>query len=162
MSIALDLLEILWNTKLSYKGVRTNLVGVPDIWRYGKSSTYRTISRLKNKGYIEEKSGRLQLTKIGKDFFNKNSKLLPKFESSLKKTDPKTMLLMFDIPETRSRERKWLRFHLKKFNYFMIQKSVWVGPGPLPKDFSDYIKSIKLKDCIKIFKLAKSYRKLVT
>jgi hypothetical protein len=39
----------------------------------------------------------------------------------------------------------------------MIQKSVWVGPSPLPKEFMDYVKEIGLKDNLKTFKLAKSY-----
>ncbi|OGI94256.1 hypothetical protein A3A03_03235 [Candidatus Nomurabacteria bacterium RIFCSPLOWO2_01_FULL_40_18] len=64
---------------------------------------------------------------------------------------------MFDIPETKKAEREWLRWHLKKFNYSMIQKSVWVGPSPLPKEFLDYIQFIKIKDGFKTFKLAKSY-----
>ncbi len=46
---------------------------------------------------------------------------------------------------------------LKKFGYIMIQKSVWVGPSPLPKEFKDYMKEIKLDKCIKTFKLEKSY-----
>ena len=64
---------------------------------------------------------------------------------------------MFDILETRKAEREWFRWHLKKFNYVMIQKSVWVGPSPLPKEFMDYIEKIKLKSAIKTFKLAKAY-----
>ena len=51
---------------------------------------------------------------------------------------------MYDIPEVRKAEREWLRWHLKKFGYVLIQKSVWMGPSPLPKDFLDYIKEIKL------------------
>jgi hypothetical protein len=39
----------------------------------------------------------------------------------------------------------------------MIQKSVWVGPSPLPKDFLEYVKSIKLLGQLKAFKLAKPY-----
>ena len=64
---------------------------------------------------------------------------------------------MFDVPEPKKAEREWLRWHLKKFNYLMIQKSVWVGPSPLPKEFLDYIKSIGLKESLKTFKLAKGY-----
>ena len=64
---------------------------------------------------------------------------------------------MFDVPETKKAEREWLRWHLKKFNYLMIQKSVWVGPSPLPKEFLDYLDTIKIKDCFKTFKLAKGY-----
>jgi len=64
---------------------------------------------------------------------------------------------MFDIPESDKREREWLRWHLKKFKYTMIQKSVWVGPEPLPKDFISYSKEAGIWDFIKTFKLAKSY-----
>src|SRR3989344_2754204 len=46
---------------------------------------------------------------------------------------------------------------LKKFYFSMIQKSVWVGPSLLPKEFLDYIEKIKIKDGLKTFKLAKGY-----
>ncbi len=65
---------------------------------------------------------------------------------------------MYDIPEDKKAEREWFRFHLKKFGYEMIQRSVWVGPSPLPKDFLDYLGEIKLKSHVKTFKLAKSYK----
>ena len=41
----------------------------------------------------------------------------------------------------------------------MIQKGIWVGPSPLPKDFLDYVKSIGFFDKLKILKLAKPYSK---
>ena len=41
----------------------------------------------------------------------------------------------------------------------MIQKSVWVGPSPLPKEFMNYISKIGLKSTIKTFKLAKGYKR---
>jgi hypothetical protein len=44
------------------------------------------------------------------------------------------------------------------FDYIMIQKSVWVGPSPLPKEFVEYVKSINLQDSIKTFKLENSYK----
>ena len=40
----------------------------------------------------------------------------------------------------------------------MIQRSVWVGPSPLPEEFLNYLKQIKLIDCIKTFKLAYNYK----
>ena len=64
---------------------------------------------------------------------------------------------MFDILETKKAEREWLRWHLKKFNYLMIQKSVWVGPSPLPKEFLVFINELKINDGFKSFKLAKGY-----
>lgn len=66
---------------------------------------------------------------------------------------------MYDIPYQKKKERDWFRRQLKKFDYIMIQKSVWVGPSPLPKEFMDYIKAIGLRSQLKTFKLAKAYSK---
>ena len=40
----------------------------------------------------------------------------------------------------------------------MIQKSVWVGPSPLPQDFIFYLKEVDLENEIKTFKLEKGYK----
>jgi len=79
------------------------------------------------------------------------------FSSSFEKDASKNLIVMYDIPSNQKKERDWFRRHLKKFNYIMIQKSVWVGPSPLPKDFLEYVKSIGLERRLKTFKLAKSY-----
>jgi hypothetical protein len=79
------------------------------------------------------------------------------FNFELDKTKPKNLIIMYDIPYEKRKERDWFRRHLRKLNYIMIQKSVWVGPSPLPKDFIDYVKSIGLLDQLKTFKLAKPY-----
>ena len=57
----------------------------------------------------------------------------------------------------RKKERDWFRRHLVRFGYIMIQKSVWVGPSPLPKDFLEYLNKIKIGDDFKTFKLARAY-----
>lgn len=79
------------------------------------------------------------------------------FASSFTKDSMKNLIVMYDIPYEKKKERDWFRRHLVRFGYVMIQKSVWVGPSPLPKDFIEYVKEIGLKDKIKTFKLAKSY-----
>lgn len=79
------------------------------------------------------------------------------FDSPFKKDSPKNLIVMYDIPNGKSNERNWFRRHLKKFNYIMIQQSVWVGPSPLPKEFIKYVESIGLKKQLKTFKLAQGY-----
>lgn len=79
------------------------------------------------------------------------------FLSSLGENSSKNLIVMYDIPHEKKKERDWFRRHLKKFNYVMIQKSVWVGPSPLPKDFLEYVTSIGLRKRLKTLKLAKSY-----
>ena len=97
------------------------------------------------------------LTPAGKRYIKRKENSLQQFGHNFTKETPKNLMVMFDVPETKKAEREWLRWHLKKFNYEMIQKSVWVGPSPLPKEFMDYVSKIKLKESIKTFKLTKSY-----
>lgn len=81
------------------------------------------------------------------------------FIHNYKNTAPKNLVVMYDIPENRKKERDWFRRHLKQFDYIMIQRSVWVGPSPLPKDFLNYVKSIGLLNQVNTLKLAKPYLK---
>ena len=83
---------------------------------------------------------------------------MKQFSPSFPKDAPKNLIVMYDIPQERKAEREWFRFHLKKFGYKIIQKSVWVGPSPLPKEFVNYIKKIYLNDAVKVLKLAKPYQ----
>jgi DNA-binding transcriptional regulator PaaX len=141
--------------------MRVNMFGVPTPWKasgaLNTNSFQSTMSRLSKKGFIETKSGKWGLTKSGKEYFENKRKLSMKFSSPFKLNAPKNLLLMFDIPESKKLERNWLRRHLKEFQYFMIQKSVWVGPSPLPKKFLEYTKEMGLDVYIKNFKLAKPY-----
>ena len=84
------------------------------------------------------------------------------FLSPFKKDAPKNLIVMYDIPHNLKKERDWFRRQLIKFEYIMIQKSVWVGPSPLPKDFLDYLKEIKIGDNFKTFKLAKPYKNTIS
>jgi DNA-binding transcriptional regulator PaaX len=96
---------------------------------------------------------------------SKRRKHIPKrlyhrsFIASFSKDAPKNLLLMYDIPEGRKKERDWFRRQLKNFDFIMIQRSVWVGPSPLPVEFLDYLKKIGLQKEFKTFKLAKAYIK---
>ena len=97
-----------------------------------------------------------QKTRIKQDHRKKKFYHLT-FESEFKEDAPKNLIVMYDIPHEKKKERDWFRRQLRNFDYIMIQKSVWVGPSPLPQDFLNYIKIIGLKDKLKTFKLAKSY-----
>ena len=113
--------------KFYYKGVAVNIFGLP---------SFDDSKKLKNTG---------------------KRPYLRSFVSDFKKNAPKNLLLMYDVPHTRKKERDWFRRQLKNFDFVMIQKSVWVGSSPLPADFSAYLKRIGLQKEFKTFKLAKSY-----
>lgn len=119
--------------KLYYKGMRVNAFGLP-VFNGSKKEQNRKFSRTRKRSFYHVS-----------------------FLSSFKKYAPKNLIVMYDIPHTLKKERDWFRRHLIKFGYIIIQKSVWVGPSPLPKDFLIYLKEIKIGDSFKTFKLAKHY-----
>jgi hypothetical protein len=115
--------------KIRYKGVEVNSIGLPIL--------------------------------ISKDYKKENliikRRYLNSFISSFQEGTPKNLLLIYDIPESLKKERDWFRRQLVSFGFVMIQRSVWVGPSPLPKEFLDYLTEIKIGDNFKTFKLEKGY-----
>jgi DNA-binding transcriptional regulator PaaX len=158
MSIVREILEELWNTELNYKGVRVNLFGIPRFKKYAPRSLQMTVARLRRDGIIEKELRGIVLSKDGREYVKRKFDSLQQFDKPKGLSSGKNLIVMFDVPTERKGEREWLRWHLKKFGYLMIQKSVWVGPSPLPNEFKKYLKEIRLDQCIKTFKLEKSYK----
>jgi DNA-binding transcriptional regulator PaaX len=115
--------------KFYYKGIPVNIFGLPSL---SDSSSKKKINTSKRQ-------------------------YLCSFVSNFHKDTPKNLLLIYDIPEGKKKERDWFRRQLKNFDFVMIQRSVWVGPSPLPEGFLTYLKRIGLEKEFKTFKLAKSY-----
>ena len=157
MTLIYEILKELSNSSLRYKGGRVNFFGIPKFKDYSKNSLSGTLSYIRKAGFVESTDIGLTITHRGQEYIKKKTDSLKQFYFNFDKDAPKNLIVMFDISETRKAEREWLRWHLKKFNYSIIQKSVWVGPSPLPKEFLDYIEEIKIKDGFKTFKLAKGY-----
>lgn len=159
MSIVNDILEELWNTEINHKGMRVNIFGIPRFDKHSKRSIRTTVDRLKTKGLIEKEITGISISKQGIKYIKRKQDSLKSFTKNKNIREDKNLLVMFDIPTERKAEREWLRWHLKKFGYILVQQSIWVGPSPLPNDFLNYLKEIKLEKCIKTFKLSKSYDK---
>ncbi len=157
-SIGITILNEFLKPQFKYKGISVNMFGLPSFSKdFSKASFFNQLARFKRKGFVEKDDEFLRITKKGKEYIKRKQDSLSLFSFSFSKDSPKNLLVMYDIPENKKAEREWFRFHLKKFGYIMIQKSVWIGPSPLPVDFLDYLKEIKLKSCIKTFKLTKAY-----
>ena len=160
MSAEKEILEYLNKEKsvLKYKGIRTGFLGLPDFKHYKYQTLANKFSILSKKGLVKKMSnGEYIITNKGRDFLEKGKNILRKFETNKDKNSPKDLLIVYDIEENKKKERNWFRRHLKNFHFIMIQRSVWVGPSPLPKEFSNYLKEIKLGDNLKTFKLARGY-----
>jgi CRISPR-associated endonuclease Cas2 len=162
MSVERDILEYLNKNKsnLKYKGIRVGFMGLPDFRYYKYQTLANNFTILSKKGFIRKMpNGEYFVTTKGIIFLESGKDFLKRFEANKNENSPKDLLIVYDIEEGKKREREWFRYHLKKFHFLMIQKSVWVGPSPLPEEFSDYLKEIKLNDNLKTFKLAKGYYK---
>jgi DNA-binding transcriptional regulator PaaX len=116
---------------LYYKGIKVNALGLP-------------VDDLRKKDRLKKKNRK-------RNFYYSS------FTSPFNENEQKKLLLIYDIPEAMKKERDWFRRQLISFNFIMIQKSVWVGPSPLPKDFLEYLRVIKIEDNFKTFKLEKGY-----
>ncbi len=120
-----------------YKGVPTNIFGLPILSDRGDDQKRIKISRGQ---YLRSFTSPI-------DGINDNL--------------PKNLLVVYDIPHAKKKERDWFRRQLKKLDFIMIQKSVWVGPSPLPANFLTYIKMIGLEKEFKILELMKPYDKTI-
>jgi hypothetical protein len=119
---------------LKYKGVTVNTFGIP-VFRSGK------------KNVLKQKQS-------GRKYYQ-----YPSFIHNYSTASPRNLVVMYDFPKDKIKERNWFRRQLQKFDYIMIQKSVWVGPSPLPGDFLSYVRSIGLSNRLVTLKLAKPYSK---
>ena len=158
MSMRDEIMEILNTPKYYYKGIPMNALFLPAFQIYNKESVRNNFYYLNKNGFIEKIDGNYILNKKGREFLNSNKKQQLKSFDVIENKGPKNLLLLYDIPEDKKNERDWFRKTLIKFSFIMIQRSVWVGPSPLPKEFLDYVKSIGLKDSIKTFKLENDYK----
>lgn len=159
MSINQKILELLNTPSSRYKGIPVNCFGLPIFQEYKKQSLRNSFSKLHSKNFIKYNGSSIKITKDGQKYLKRRNAFLQSFNSNFKKDQEKDLIVLFDIPENRKAEREWFRRHLIKFGYTMVQKSVWIGPSPLPKEFIEYIKKIKLQNSIRTFKLSNREKK---
>ena len=60
-------------------------------------------------------------------------------------------LVIFDIPENERRKRDVIRAELVRYGFQQLQKSVWIGRCPIPKDFITLIDVLTLNGKVHIF-----------
>ena len=99
--------------------------------RYRKRKFLKqTLRRLIQKGFISRKGQKFSPTKPGLRFFRSNLiGSADKTQLDKKSWDGKWYLITFDIPIALNVKRDRLRQVLKNYNFYPLQKSVWVGPN---------------------------------
>lgn len=107
-----------------------------------------SINDLEEVGAIEKKDDLIKITGKGK-------RRLPRIKEKLNYRLPYWLgswtMLIFDIPETDKKKRDQLRYRLKKYNFGMIQSSIWISPHDMPEDLRSFIKERDLNKRVKTF-----------
>lgn len=96
-------------------------------------------------------TGRLKLA----DLESEAHRRLPETSYSLASSSH-PIIITFDIPEEQKRKREWLREVLKRLGLKMVQKSVWIGTGRVPKQFLGDLEELNLLECVEIFEVGKT------
>ena len=109
------------------------------------------IHRLKKDGLLASAGrGIWKTTKEGNKMANLIGRRMSyeEFKAERKKVNT---IVIFDIPELQRKKRDYLRIELLALGFKPLQKSVWIGGRPLPVVFIEYLKDMRLLDCIHIF-----------
>jgi len=107
---------------------------------YNKKQIFNSIGFLKRRGLVRQnlKKGKLEmvLTPKGyKDISYINIDLIQ--INRPKGWDKKWRVVMFDIPVRFNKGREGIRWKLKEFGFFQLQKSVWVYPFDCVKEIAE-------------------------
>ena len=126
-----------------------------------KKKTLQTnILRLEKQGLIAKEPKRKVyfLTQEGKEIA---TYIKDRYGLLSKKWDGKIRMVIFDVPEKKKYLREWLRRELFLLQYRELQKSVYIGKYPLPKDLYQEIIRERLDDYVFIFTISEFNRKKV-
>lgn len=107
-----------------------------------RSTYYNALHRLEHKKLVvKHKIGRrnkYQLTEKGRAILKGPLK-------RNKRIDGNATIIIFDVPEEKSKERSTLRRYLKKEGYIMLQKSVFISPFEISDDLKELIVELKIR-----------------
>ena len=118
--------------------------------RYEEGSVNVALSRMRKNGYAQRSVSGWALTEAGQARA-RQSGLYSYFLSPFEKNTSPNTIVAFDISEKDRGMRAWLRNQLKIFGYVMLQKSLWQGPGPLPRAFGDRLVNLGIKKNVRVF-----------
>lgn len=110
----------------------------------------KTLCNLEKSGFIKKKKDRkYHLTPKGLDRIS-FSKIL-NLSLNKNRRDGFWRVVIFDIPEEERVKRNLLRNKLKEFDFYMIQKSVFVSPYNCEKEIKKLCEFLNLKNEVCIF-----------
>jgi len=124
---------------------------------YKEITIRQSIGRLQKIGFVEKVGSKYALSEKGKRLADY---ILARKKSLESKWDGKYRVVIFDIPEKKNKIRDWLRRELYVLNYKKLQKSVFIGKYPLPKDLIKEIKRQDIGNFVNYLLVEKVYKNL--
>ncbi|MGH7239619.1 MAG: hypothetical protein ACREHG_06085 [Candidatus Saccharimonadales bacterium] len=145
-----------------YPTIKTVLIGRNNsverryMEKLGREKFGKLINSLKRRGYIRiknlEDSQAMMLTKEGmgkvlRASFNR--------EGKTKRQDGKWIMIVFDIPRNKLKDRELLRSVLRGLGYKLFQQSVWVTPFDVSDTTERMMRFYSLDSYVKMFLIEK-------
>lgn len=121
---------------------------------FGYTTLRVVLSRLKKDGLVENKGRIWQITEKGKLWLKRFTSQNEFTKKITEKKEP-DLVVVFDVPEKERKKRDYLRLELVSLGFQQLQKSVWLGHGPLPENFLEYLRQSCLFSCVHIFSIKK-------
>lgn len=126
--------------------------------RVEQQAFYTALNRLKRDGLVERQGKfRWRLTRHGLKAAKQISRHLGYTDSRASvEASERNVMVVFDIPERWRARRDDLRAELIALRFELLQKSVWMGSGPLPQAFLEYLRDQHLLPYVHLFTVQKA------
>lgn len=148
-------LDIFFPPFYAHTRLARKLLGVDTHPVVAKKTFASILARLQRDGLVVRRgrrgASRWAITKKGRTRaaeYDYEERLVPE-------KDGVSRLVVFDIPEEERKKRDMVRGELVACDFKQLQKSVWIGYGPLPKSFIAVLDVLSLKNKVHIFTVQK-------
>lgn len=108
---------------------------------------YKTLKNLESHGFVK---------KIRRNYVNYYSltttgrELLHKKINKVRRSDGLSTIVIFDIPEDKSKQRTLFRRYLQQNDFILLQKSVFISPNQIQPELKEVIKELKLDNFVTV------------
>lgn len=144
--LAEEFVQFLKDIGQAYVEFVTTPYGQLRIHSIPRTTYYYNLRRFEQKGLLKKKPGskeksRLVLTEMGRACLKRNP-------LKQRRTDGLSTLVIFDIPESKHRERNIFRRYLIRQGYTLIQKSVLISPFKISPELKELAQELKITNYI--------------
>ena len=118
--------------------------------RYNQQTLKYAFWQAKHQNLVRETKNQPRLTKQGLEIVK------PYLAKVLKGA---ILMVIFDVPEYKSSERRQLRAFLKSLHFKQVQKSVWVTDKDFKEAIIEVISNLRLQGCVEIYESSRLFPK---